>query len=122
VHSGTPPANPGELLGSSLMHDAMIAAAQVFDFIVIDTPPLMSVTDPLIVAPMTDGVILVTKGAKNPPEILKRAKKSLDLVHARILGVLCNNVDLHSNSYHYYYHQYAEYSSYVSEDDQRPSA
>jgi polysaccharide biosynthesis transport protein len=122
MHAGTPPPHPGELLGSTKMQEALLASAQVFDYILIDTPPLMSVTDPLIIAPMADGVILVTKGAKNPPEILKRAKKSLDLVHARILGVLCNNVDLHSSSYNSYYHQYSEYSSYVSEDTQHPSA
>jgi capsular exopolysaccharide synthesis family protein len=116
AHAGTPPPNPGELMGSIRMKEAILAASQVFDYIIIDTPPLMSVTDPLIMAPMADGVILVIKGAKNPPEILKRAKKSLDLVHARILGVLCNNVDLHSSHYNYYYHQYSEYSSYTSDD------
>jgi len=47
----------------------------------------MSVTDPLIIAPMADNVILATKAAKNPPEIVKWAKKNLNLVHARILGV-----------------------------------
>jgi polysaccharide biosynthesis transport protein len=121
VHAGTTPPNPGELLGSLRMKDAILAVSKIFDYILIDTPPLMSVTDPLIMAPMADGVILVIKGAKNPPEILKRAKKSLDLVHARILGVLCNNVDLHSSSYNYYYHQYSEYSSYVSDETPPPS-
>jgi len=120
AHSGTPPPNPGELLGSLRMNDAIQAASEVFDHIIIDTPPLMSVTDALILAPMSDGVILVVSSAKNPPEVLKRAKKSLDLVRANILGVLCNNVDLHSSRYHYYYHQYAEYSSYVSEDETHP--
>ena len=100
------------------MQEALTAASKIFDFVLIDTPPLMSVTDPLIIAPMADGVIIVTKGAKNPPEILKRAKKSLDMVHAKILGVLCNNVDLHSSNYNYYYHQYSEYSSYTSDDTQ----
>ncbi len=122
AHAGTPPPNPGELLGSLRMKEAILAAGQIFDYILIDTPPLMSVTDPLIMASMTDGVILVIKGAKNPPEILKRAKKSLDLVHARILGVLCNNVDLYSSHYNYYYHQYSEYSSYVTDDSKRPNA
>jgi len=123
AHSGTAPPNPGELLGSDRMQDAIKAARGIFDFIIIDTPPLMSVTDPLIVAPMTDGVILVTKGGKSPPEILRKAKKSLEFVRARILGVLFNNVDLHSADYHYYYHQYFDYDSYVSGDTpSRPPA
>ena len=120
AHSGTIPPNPGELLGSLRMEEAIDAAAATFDFILIDTPPLMSVTDPLIIAPMTDGVILVTKGGGSPPEVLRKAKKSLELVHARILGVLCNNVDLHSTAYHYYYHQYYDYHSYVCSEDKIP--
>lgn len=119
VHAGTTPPNPGELLGSRRMQEALEGAADIFDFILVDTPPLMSVTDPLIVAPMADGVILVTKGGENPPEILKRAKKSLELVHARILGVLCNSVDLSSTSYSYYYHQYYDYHSYIDNKDSK---
>jgi succinoglycan biosynthesis transport protein ExoP len=122
VHSGTIPPNPGELLGSQRMIDAIEALSSTFDFVLIDTPPLMSVTDPLIIAPMTDGVILVTKGGGSPPEVLKKAKKSLELVHARILGVLCNSVDLHSTAYHYYYHQYQDYHSYVSTENTTPPA
>jgi capsular exopolysaccharide synthesis family protein len=125
VHAGTIPPNPGELLNSGKMRRAIIAASRVFNFVLIDTPPLMSVTDPLIVASMVDGVILVTKGGQNPPEILRKAKKSLDLVHAHILGVVCNNVNLHAGDYHYYYNQYVEYTSYVTGEesgDSRPPA
>ncbi len=120
AHSGTIPPNPGELRSSLKMEEALDAAAATFDFILIDTPPLMSVTDPLIIAPLTDGVILVTKGGGNPPEVLRKAKKSLELVHARILGVLCNSVNLHSTAYHYYYHQYYDYHSYVSTEEVSP--
>jgi capsular exopolysaccharide synthesis family protein len=117
VYSGTYPPNPGELLGSRRMQDALDAAAAAFDFTLIDTPPMMSVTDPLIVAPMTDGVILVTKGGKNPPDVLRRAKKSLDLVRARIIGVLCNNVDLLHSDYHHYLKQYSDYVAYVGSEE-----
>jgi capsular exopolysaccharide synthesis family protein len=119
AHSGTIPPNPGELLGSAKMQEAITAATAMFDFVLIDTPPMMSVADPLIVAPMTDGVILVTKGGKNQPEVLRKAKKNLELVRARILGVLCNNVNLRSSDYHYYYHQYLDYDSYVSHEDKK---
>jgi Mrp family chromosome partitioning ATPase len=70
----------------------------------------------LTLAPVANGVILVTQGAKNPPEVLIKAKKSLEQVRARILGVVCNNVNLHSSDYNYYYHQYLDYSSYVEDD------
>jgi succinoglycan biosynthesis transport protein ExoP len=116
THAGASPPNPGELLGSQRMQDAVLSAVDTFDFVLIDTPPLMSVTDPLIVAPLTDGVILVTKGGEVSPDILKRAKKNLESLHARILGVVCNNVDITSGGgYQYYYHQYQQYDSYVSD-------
>jgi succinoglycan biosynthesis transport protein ExoP len=111
AHAGTLPPNPAELLDSQRMHDGILAAAEKFDFILIDTPPLMAVADPLIIAPLADGVILVLKGGGISPDILKKSKKSLEMVHARILGVVCNNVDLNSGSYHYYYAQYQGYNS-----------
>jgi capsular exopolysaccharide synthesis family protein len=116
VHAGTTPPNPGELLGSQRMQDALEGAADTFDFVFLDTPPLMSVTDPLIVAPLSDGVILVSKGGENPPEILRRARKNLEMVHARILGVVCNSVDLRATAYSHYYHQYYDYHSYVNDN------
>jgi capsular exopolysaccharide synthesis family protein len=123
IYSGTYPPNPGELLGSRRMQEALDAAAAAFDFTLVDTPPMMSVTDPIILAPMTDGVLLVTKGGKNPPDVLRRAKKSLELVRARIVGVLCNNVDIYHSDYHHYLKQYTDYVTYVaSEEAQRDKA
>jgi len=121
AHAGSTPPNPGELLGSTRMQECCQAAAGVFDFILLDTPPMMSVTDPLVLAPMADGVIIVTLGAKNPPELLRKAKKNLEMVRARILGVVCNNVNMHSSDYQYYYRNYiVEYESYVgTETSQR---
>jgi succinoglycan biosynthesis transport protein ExoP len=116
AYAGAYPPNPGELLGSNRMRDALDAAVKVFDFVLIDTPPMMSVTDPVMVAPMADGVILVIKGGKNAPDIVKRAKKNLELVRARIIGVLCNNVDLMHSDYHHYLKQYTDYSAYVTPD------
>ncbi len=116
AYAGAYPPNPGELLGSSRMKEALTAAVGVFDFVLVDTPPMMSVTDPVIVAPMTDGVIMVIKGGKNSPDIIRRARKNLELVRSRIIGVLCNNVDLMHSDYHHYLKQYADYSAYVSEE------
>jgi len=116
AHAGTSPPNPGELIGSQRMQDAIHSASDAFDFILIDTPPLMSVSDSLILAPFADGVVLVVKGGEISPDILNRAKKNLESLHARILGVVCNNVDLDSGGYYQYYcHQYQEYDSYVSD-------
>jgi capsular exopolysaccharide synthesis family protein len=93
VSAGAIPPNPGELLGSKRMQEALWAAG-AFDFVIIDTPSLALVNDSMAIATMTDGVILVTLGGKHPPEVLKNAKRDLDRVHASILGVLINKVDL----------------------------
>ncbi len=114
VNAGTTPPNPGELLCSNRMQQALEQAAALYDIVLIDTPPILAVTDPLMVAPMTDGVILVTKGGKNPPEVLQKARKGLEMVHAKILGVVVNQVNLDSQDYSYYYHRYYNYDSYVS--------
>lgn len=102
VHAGALPPNPGELLGSKRMQEALWAAAGTFDFVVLDTPPLSSVTDSLVIAAMTEAVILVTLGGKNPPEVLRKAKRDLDLVRARILGVLINQVELRPGDHRTY--------------------
>ena len=68
------------------MQEVLKEAAALYDIVLIDTPPILAVTDPLMVAPMADGVILVTKGGKNPPEVLKKARRSLEMVHAKILA------------------------------------
>jgi polysaccharide biosynthesis transport protein len=113
VNAGTVPPNPCELLGSERMSEAIEVLRETFDLVLIDTPPLMSVTDPLMLAPLVDGVVLVTHGGKSPPEILDKARRSLEMVRSRVLGVVINNVNIHSGDYTYYYRDFYDYESYV---------
>ena len=109
--AGPIPPNPSELL-SSLKWRVLIAELEDhYDHIVIDSPPVIHVTDALIISPYADGVILVVKGGQTPREAVMRAKQALYDVNAKIFGVVLNGVDLHAESYYYNY----KYSYHQSE-------
>ncbi len=102
VTAGRVPPNPAELVGSRRMAQALEELSRHFDHVVIDSPPVLLVTDARILAAMVDGVVLVIKGGETPKEAVIRTKRLLQDVHARIVGTLLNNVDVHSADYYYY--------------------
>ncbi len=107
---GPVPPNPAELIISEKMKDMLRELAERFDHILIDSPPLINVTDPVILSTMVDGVILVVHGGKSTRDIVRRARQELSTVGAKIFGVVLNNVDLKREGYdNYYYRRY--YSS-----------
>jgi polysaccharide biosynthesis transport protein len=109
IGSGPIPANPIELLASEKM-DALIAALKKnFDFILLDTPPLLAVSDTLAMGPMMDGVVLVARAGETPIPALKQAKLKLDTHKLKCLGVILNGVDLVEQD-GYYAKQYYHYS------------
>lgn len=111
---GPIPPNPAELILSEKMKDMLRELAGRYDHILIDSPPLINVTDPVILSTMVDGVILVVHGGKSTRDVLQRARQELLTVGAKIFGVVLNNVDLRRDGYdNYYYHRY--YSGYGQE-------
>lgn len=104
ITSGPIPPNPSEILGSGRMHMLIDELKGMFDVILFDTPPVLPVTDSLIVSSYCDGVILVVHAGKMKKEIVKKAKASLDHVKARILGVVLNNKERSKNEGQYYYY------------------
>jgi polysaccharide biosynthesis transport protein len=102
VSAGRIPPNPAELLGSLRMKQGLALLDEYFEHIVIDTPPVLSVTDARILGTMVDGVVLVIKGGETPKEAVQRTKRLLQEVHAHLIGILLNNVDVRSADYHYY--------------------
>jgi succinoglycan biosynthesis transport protein ExoP len=116
VTSGRIPPNPAELIGSQRMKEGLALLAQSFSHIVIDTPPVLSVTDARVLGTLVDGVILVIKGGATPREAVRLTKRLLRDVHARILGTLLNDVNIHSTDYlyysRYYYYGYGGYGKY----------
>jgi capsular exopolysaccharide synthesis family protein len=81
-----------------------------YDYIFFDSPPLVGVSDASILASETDGVLLVVQYRKYPRVISLRAKRMIENVGGKIIGVVLNNINVMRDDYYYYYHSY--YSSY----------
>lgn len=96
--SGTVPPNPSELLGSHRMADLAAQLRSEFDYVVIDTPALLPVTDGSVVAALADGVVVVAGYGRTKHSEFQRALTSLDAVGARVLGVVFNKVPASSSS------------------------
>ncbi|BBI31800.1 CpsD/CapB family tyrosine-protein kinase [Cohnella abietis] len=93
IPSGPLLANPPEALGSYRMLAFLEEAKQLYDIIIIDTPPILSVADAQIVAAQCDGVLLIVKAGKVSKEALTKAKAVLDLVGVKVMGAVLNNVN-----------------------------
>jgi len=117
---GMLPPNPAELLGSSQMRRLLEILAPHFVHIVIDSPPIASVTDGVLIAAMVDGVLLVVHGGCSSRNVVRRSKQLLQDVGARILGVVMNKVAAHTPDYYYANYQY-ENSYALRPDDRRPA-
>ena len=106
ITSGPTPPNPAELLSSEPLEALFAELRRHFDFIVLDSPPAISVADSMILAAHADGVMLVVHGGVTTRETLKHTTKLMNSVNARILGIVLNNVDVRSVDYKYYYSNY----------------
>lgn len=103
---GVIPPNPSELLGSEQMKNVLQRAKEQYDYVLIDTPPVMPVTDALIVGRFVDGMILVIASAEVKVEMARDVKNQLQQAGANILGVVLNKVrsEHHGYGYGYYYY------------------
>jgi capsular exopolysaccharide synthesis family protein len=119
---GPPPPNPAELIGSERMKDMLRILAQRYDHILIDSPPLMHVTDPVILSTLVDGVILVVHGGRSNRHMVQRARQELLNVGAKIFGVVLNNIDLAREGYYDNYYYYRYYSTYGHQGEEKVSA
>jgi capsular exopolysaccharide synthesis family protein len=111
--SGPLPPNPAELIGSTKMRETIETLRKHFDYIVIDTPPVLPVTDAVLVAGMSDGVVLVVRGQETPIDLVAKSRDRLASARTKILGILLNDVDITTGDY-YHYHRY--YYSYYAEE------
>ena len=107
--SGPIPPNPSELLGSEKMLDVLKKVGESYDYVLLDLPPVLAVTDAAIVGNMADGVVLVVRSGLTEPEEAKEAKKRLQAGHANILGVVLNGVPTEKKGYGYGYYYYDYY-------------
>src|SRR5262245_46126889 len=110
--AGINPPNPAELLGSKRFREFMISAGQHFDWVIIDTPPVMAVTDSAVAAHVTKGVLFVVGAEMTSIGAARSALEQLERARARMLGAVLNRVDLQHNAYYYSAYYKREYSDY----------
>lgn len=108
VTSGPVPPNPAELLGSKKMKALLQEAAEAYDYVFLDMPPVLAVTDAALMSSHVDGTVLILGSGDISPDEGKQAKSLLEKVHANILGVILNKVPQHHKSGYYYYYYYDE--------------
>ena len=107
--SGPIPPNPAELLGSSRMDVALAALKEIADYLVLDCPPVVAVTDACVLARKADGVFLVLDANQVRPEMAQKAKELLENAQGVILGAILNRAEVESeHSYYYYYYGHGD--------------
>jgi polysaccharide biosynthesis transport protein len=113
---GPIPPNPAELVASERMRQLLSLAAECYEHVILDSPPLMSVTDPVILSTMVDGVILVVQAGRSTRDIVRRARLELQNVGAKVFGVVLNNFDMKREGYS------SDYGSYYRSIEERSEA
>ena len=94
-----------------------------FDFVLIDSPPVLPVTDSVVMATKADGVLLVVKGGEWGRDVVQKALGHLDAVRSHVLGVVLNCVDVTrgGSPYYYYRHYYGGYYGKRETEDEHPT-
>ncbi|MCL4498882.1 MAG: polysaccharide biosynthesis tyrosine autokinase [Chloroflexi bacterium] len=110
LSSGPLPPNPSELLGSPRMSKALESLKGQADILVIDSPPVLSVTDPAVLATHADGVVLVVDTGRTRAEMLQRTVGLLARARANVMGAVLNKLVASGSGYyhHYYYYYYGQ--------------
>ena len=110
--------NPGMLFQSGRMHDLIEKLTEEFDFIIVDSPPILSAADAAALSTEVDGTLMVIYSGQTKRKISLQAKETLENVNAKIIGSVLNNVDYAKQygSYYYYYYYYRSY--YYGRDEE----
>ena len=121
ITAGKTPPNPAELLGSERMRKILATVSERYDRVIIDSPPLIAITDGVILSSITEGVILIVHAGKTGKELVYRSVKSLQDAGAKILGIVLNNLEFKDYPYSYYY-PYRYYHRYYQTENPEVSA
>lgn len=115
IFAGCVSPNPSELLGKKRFASIIEGLRRVFDYVIIDTPPLGSVIDAAVVSKTCDGTVLVVENNAVSYRFVQRVKEQLDRASARVLGVVLNKVDMSAKGYYGYYGKY--YGKYYGAEE-----
>jgi polysaccharide biosynthesis transport protein len=119
VLSGPNPPNPSELLASDRMKHLIEEVRDRFAYVIFDSPPVLAVTDAIVLAASADGVVLCVHGGKTPRDLVQRSAERLRQSNIPVLGAILNNLDLHQYGYTY---RKSYYDYYDSADDETARA
>ena len=116
--AGTLPPNPAELLGSNQFRKLLASLARLahFDWVLLDSPPVMAVTDASLVANVARGVIFVVGAEMTSRHAAQQAVEGLEAAGARFAGAVLNRVDLDRNGYYYSRYYRPQYQQYYIQD------
>jgi capsular exopolysaccharide synthesis family protein len=109
IAAGPVPPNPVELLGSEKMAVMLDELKKVFDYILLDTPPALAVSDAVVMGPHLDGAILVVRGGQTSRDALRSAREMLDRHKIKTVGVIINDVQVRDYDYYYMGRYYKYY-------------
>jgi capsular exopolysaccharide synthesis family protein len=116
--SGSVPPNPAEIVGSTKMKKLLEILSTRFDYIIIDSPPTLAVTDAVILSTRVDSVLMIANAGRTRRNQLKQAIRKLDEVNANLAGVVLNRLTTESGDYYYYaYHNNNYYQNQEESDD-----
>jgi capsular exopolysaccharide synthesis family protein len=117
---GTVPLNPTDLLASNAMNDVLAALRERFDFVLIDTPPALAISDAAVLSVMCDGVLLVVRSQSTTTDATRHVVERLHAVGARILGAVLNAINIRDPDYSDYRQYYASYYAVTQKGETKP--
>ncbi len=104
--SGIIPANPAEIINSKALKELLKEVSHDYDYIFLDAPPVMLISDPITISTYSDAVILTIRHGNTEKDLVRRAVESLKQVNANIIGIVLNNIPVSKQSNYYYYGSY----------------
>ncbi len=117
--SGGIPDHPSELLSSNAMRHLLVKLRSLYDVILIDSPPIISVADAPVIASHVDGTILVVRAGYIPRRLTLQAKKFVEAVNGKVLGIVLNSVSSEHHPYYYYRYYTDNYYTYYGDENKK---
>lgn len=112
ILAGDIPPNPSELLGSARMEKILSELREEYEFIILDSPPVNMVTDAVVLAPRSDGVLFLVRANRSERGAVLHAVDQLEYAKAKILGFVLNGVNMEKTPYGYGKYRYKRYKNY----------
>jgi capsular exopolysaccharide synthesis family protein len=120
--AGPIPPNPAEIFHSARFRKLVAQLSERYDRVIIDSPPVLLVTDATVLSTLVDGCVLVVRAFSTDKELARQSLRAMLDVSGKVAGVILNSVDLNRHEYKYYYYYYKRdgYYSYA-QTPQSPS-